>query len=89
MVFNCVVKHNGIAYPVGADVPIGVETRKVEESAGVKSSAPSDTYEANNYTKAEIWKMNAETMYALADALNIHDVKGIQCKKAICEKLGL
>ena len=30
MVFDYPVKHNGIKYPAGAEVPVGVETPKVE-----------------------------------------------------------
>lgn len=33
MVFDYTVKHNGIRYPAGTDVPVGVEKPKVEVKA--------------------------------------------------------
>lgn len=89
-----IVKHNGILYEAGADVP------EVDEMAGGETQLPlsdSDiTFEERagqkQYTKTEIQRMSTAELQALAAEVGIEDAfgtSGNELKKKLAEHFNL
>ena len=87
MIYNHLVKYNGVYYPAGTDVPVGVkpveEVKKVEE---VKE----EIAEMPTYSKTEINRMSTADLKELAKEQGIDDeLSGADIKKALIKKFGL
>ena len=98
MKFTYLVRHNGIDYPIGADVPVEDKGNKVvaEKKEEVKAEPiveevkPNDT--TNSYTRTEINRLTAEELRRLGAELGIkgaEDKSGSQLKRIIPEHLGI
>ena len=89
MIYKHLVKYNGVYYPAGTDVPVGVkpveEIKKVEE---VKVVA--EPIKEVAYTKTEINRMSTADLKELAKEQGIDDeLSGADIKKALIKKFGL
>ena len=87
MIYKHLVKYNGVYYPTGTDVPVGVkpveEIKKVEE---VKE----EIAEMPTYSKTEINRMSTADLKELAKEQGIDDeLSGADIKKALIKKFGL
>mgnify|MGYP002514800045 CR=1 FL=1 len=87
MIYKHLVKYNGVYYPAGTDVPVGVkpveEVKKVEE---VKE----EIAEMPTYSKTEINRMSTADLKELAKEQGIDDeLSGADIKKALIKKFGL
>ena len=87
MIYKHLVKYNGVYYPAGTDVPVGVkpveEVKKVEE---VKE----EVEEMPTYSKTEINRMSTADLKELAKEQGIDDeLSGADIKKALIKKFGL
>jgi hypothetical protein len=87
MIYNHLVKYNGVYYPAGTDVPVGVkpveEVKKVEEVEEVVVEIPT-------YSKTEINRMSTADLKELAKEQGIDDdLSGAEIKKALIAKFGL
>lgn len=80
MVATHSVKHNGVWYKAGQEIP---------ESKSQKSSGPANPPE---YTKTDINRMSIDDLKALGTEQgieNAEELKGDDLKKLLIEKLGL
>ena len=89
MIYKHLVKYNGVYYPAGTDVPVGVkpveEIKKVEE---VKVVA--EPIKEVAYTKTEINRMSTADLKELAKEQGLDDeLSGAEIKKALVKKFGL
>ena len=89
MIYNHLVKYNGVYYPAGTDVPVGVkpveEVKKVEEVKVVEEPVKEVAY-----TKTEINRMSTADLKELAKEQGIDDeLSGADIKKALIKKFGL
>lgn len=87
MIYKHLVKYNGVYYPAGTDVPVGVkpveEVKKVEEVKEVVAEMPT-------YSKTEINRMSTADLKELAKEQGIDDeLSGADIKKALIKKFGL
>ena len=87
MIYKHLVKYNGVYYPAGTDVPVGVkpveEVKKVEEVKEVVAEMPT-------YSKTEINRMSTADLKELAKEQGINDeLSGTDIKKALIKKFGL
>ena len=87
MIYTHQVKYNGVYYPAGAEVPVGVkpveEIKKVEE---VKE----EVAEMPTYSKTEINRMSTANLKEHAKEQGIDDeLSGADFKKALIKKFGL
>ena len=87
MIYNHLVKYNGVYYPAGTDVPVGVkpveEVKKVEEVEEVVAEMPT-------YSKTEINRMSTAGLKELAKEQGIdNELSGADIKKALIKKFGL
>ena len=87
MIYNHLVKYNGVYYPAGTDVPVGVkpveEVKKVEEIKEVVAEMPT-------YSKTEINRMSTADLKELAKEQGLDDeLSGSDIKKALIKKFGL
>ena len=87
MIYKHLVKYNGVYYPAGTDVPVGVkpveEVKKVEEVKEVVAEMPT-------YSKTEINRMSTADFKELAKEQGIDDeLSGADIKKALIKKFGL
>lgn len=89
MIFNHLVKYNGVYYPAGTDVPVGtnpVENKQPEET---KSTDFSKKIE-KQYNKTVINRMSTAELKDLAKENGIDDeLTGAEIKKALIAKFGL
>ena len=80
MIFEHQVKYNGVYYPAGTSVPVGV--KPVEDKKPVEEK----------YTKTDINRMAAAELKELAGKQGIdgaEDMTGTDLKKALIEHYGL
>lgn len=80
MVATHSVKHNGVWYKVGQEIPEG------------KSQKSSDPANPTTYTKTDINRMSIDDLKALGTEQgieNAEELKGDDLKKLLIEKLGL
>ncbi len=96
MKFPYLVTHNGIDYPIGADVPIEEETAPVKQEETVidtveeKVEEPTIEEPTFEYTKTEIKRMPIAELKKIAKANDIDDtMSGADIKEAIIKKFGL
>lgn len=101
MVYDHKVKHNGILYRPGEDVPIGEKSKikereePVEESPSPSLSVFKEVSENTNdkkYTKTEINRMNTADLQSLASECgieNAYEKSGADLKKILIEYFGL
>ena len=87
MIYKHLVKYNGVYYPAGTDVPVGVkpveEVKKVEEVKEVVAEMPT-------YSKTEINRMSTADLKELAKEQGIdNELSGADIKKALIKKFGL
>ena len=83
MIFGYQVKYNGVYYPAGTDVPVGV--KPVEDKKPVE-------VEEEKYTKTDINRMATAELKELAGKQGIEgaeDMTGAELKKALIEHYGL
>lgn len=86
MVFNHLVKHNGIYYPAGANVPVG--------DAIVETVLPLEEPTMNNaiYTKTEILGLKVAEVREIAEREgfeNTQELSGAKIKEMLIEHFGL
>lgn len=96
MKFPYIVRHNGIDYPIGADVPMGEKVNKVvaekKEEKEVDDVVVHDEPKEKVYSRTDINKMTTEELRNLGVELKIkgaEDKSGSQLKRIIPEKLGI
>lgn len=86
MKFPYVVRHNGIDYPIGADVPI-------EEPAGDKEAKAAESGETGKgYSRTEINRMPIADLRALAESLGVRNAQsfnGTELKRAVIDFLNI
>lgn len=87
MRYDHAVKHNGITYPAGTDVPNG-------KSAELANDVPAGAQEeaGKQLTKTEINRMAVEDLRKLAaenGIKNVEEISGADLKKVLIEKLDL
>ena len=83
MKFSYLVRHNGIDYPIGTDVPIG--------EVGSKETVLEPKKEEKTYTKSEITLMRVAELKKVANeyGIDISGKNGKELKEEICKYLGL
>ena len=95
MKYDHLVKHNGIFYPAGTDVPTVEEVSgNVDTGAAEKTEkAAGQEYKGNNtYNKSDILRMNVEELKKFAAELGLEvteESTGKALKEQIIAKLGL
>lgn len=82
MVYKHLVKYNGVYYPAGTEVPVGVKA--------VEDKKPVEVEE--KYTKTDINRMSTAELKELAGKQGIdgaEEMTGADLKKALIEHYGL
>lgn len=99
MIYDHLVKHNGVYYLAGEDVPIEGKTlkgapepivEKVEKVETVENKSEEvEKAEEKKYTKTEINRMSTKDLRELANSLGIEDngYVGSELKTILIEKL--
>ena len=90
MKYNCYVKHNGVLYAPGTDVPggnapINAETKKDEPKKEEPTVEP-------EFTRTQIQQMNSSDLRVTASKLDIEygeDATNRELKQMIFDKLGM
>lgn len=71
MIFPYKVKHNGILYPAGADVPAG-DSPIIETKTTVKQEiVEKEVSKFSNVTRTDVFKMSKVNLVALAKEMGI------------------
>lgn len=90
MIFPYKVKHNGILYPAGADVPAGdfpvTETKPIIKQDVVEK----EVSKFSNVTKTDIFRMSKVNLVALAKEMGIEgadEMKANALKREINSRL--
>ena len=99
MIYNHLVKYNGVYYPAGTDVPVGVKPvedkkEEVKEKNFLDEFAESVAEDRNTkkiiYTKTEINRMSTADLKKLAKENGFDDsLSGAEIKKDLISKFGL
>lgn len=91
MKYDYKVKHNGIYYMPGEEVPIDETPIENEQFSLEDYMNPPETDDnAVPYTKTDISKMNVAELRNLAESLDIDaTLSGAKLKSAICKHYGL
>ena len=87
MVYNHLVKYNGVYYPAGTDVPVGVASVEIKDN-----KITDEVKEEVKYTKTDINRMSTSDLKSLAKSEGIKDadtLSGADLKKVLIEKFGL
>lgn len=85
MKFSYLVRHDGIDYPIGTEVPIGEV--KVEETVNVEQEIQQPSFE---YTKSQINRMSTSELQGLAEMYGLDsDKTGAELKKILIAKFEL
>ena len=87
MVFNHLVKYNGVYYPAGTDVPVGV--KPVENKVVVETK---EEEKEDALTKTDINRMSVADLKELALKENIEnaeEMSGSELKKLLIKHFGL
>ena len=85
MVYKTLVKHNGIYYKPGENVPI-------EESVETKEHEFDEVVNEHKYSKSEIQLMKVDDLRELAKSIgmeNVEETSGTNLKKALIEYYNL
>lgn len=81
MIFKHPVKYNGVYYPTGTDVPVGVKP--------VVDKKPVEV-EEEKYTKTDINRMSTADLKKLAKENGLNEsMSGAEIKKALIDKFEL
>jgi hypothetical protein len=81
------VKYNGVYYPAGTDVPVGVSSVEIKDNKIID-----EVKEEVKYTKTDINRMSTSDLKSLAKSEGIKDadtLSGADLKKVLIEKFGL
>ena len=87
MVYSHLVKYNGVYYPAGTDVPVGVASVEIKDNKIID-----EVKEEIKYTKTDINRMSTSDLKSLAKSEGIKDadtLSGADLKKVLIEKFGL
>lgn len=87
MVYSHLVKYNGVYYPAGTDVPVGVSSVEIKDNKIID-----EVKEEVKYTKTDINRMSTSDLKSLAKNEGIKDadtLSGADLKKVLIEKFGL
>ena len=87
MVYNHLVKYNGVYCPAGTDVPVGVSSVEIKDNKIID-----EVKEEIKYTKTDINRMSTSDLKSLAKSEGIKDadtLSGADLKKVLIEKFGL
>lgn len=87
MVYSHLVKYNGVYYPAGTDVPVGVSSVEIKDNKVID-----EVKEEVKYTKTDINRMSTSDLKSLAKSEGIKDadtLSGADLKKVLIEKFGL
>lgn len=87
MVYSHLVKYNGVYYPAGTDVPVGVASVEIKDNKVID-----EVKEEVKYTKTDINRMSTSDLKSLAKSEGIKDadtLSGADLKKVLIEKFGL
>lgn len=87
MVYSHLVKYNGVYYPAGTDVPVGVASVEIKDNKIID-----EVKEGVKYTKTDINRMSTSDLKSLAKSEGIKDadtLSGADLKKVLIEKFGL
>lgn len=87
MVYSHLVKYNGVYYPAGTDVPVGVSSVEIKDNKIID-----EVKEEVKYTKTDINRMSTSDLKSLAKSEGIKDadtLSGADLKKVLIEKFGL
>ena len=87
MVYSYLVKYNGVYYPAGTDVPVGVSSVEIKDNKIID-----EVKEEVKYTKTDINRMSTSDLKSLAKSEGIKDadtLSGADLKKVLIEKFGL
>ena len=94
MIYNCWIKHNGVLYAPGSNVPEGEAPKpKVEaEVTEVVEPKKEEPKPEKTYKRSDIQTMNVVKLKAVSDELGIEyddDATKDTLKRAIFAKLGI
>jgi hypothetical protein len=81
------VKYNGVYYPAGTNVPVGVSSVEIKDNKIID-----EVKEEVKYTKTDINRMSTSDLKSLAKSEGIKDadtLSGADLKKVLIEKFGL
>lgn len=87
MVYSHLVKYNGVYYPAGTNVPVGVSSVEIKDNKIID-----EVKEEVKYTKTDINRMSTSDLKSLAKSEGIKDadtLSGADLKKVLIEKFGL
>ena len=87
MVYGHLVKYNGVYYPAGTNVPVGVSSVEIKDNKIID-----EVKEEVKYTKTDINRMSTSDLKSLAKSEGIKDadtLSGADLKKVLIEKFGL
>ena len=87
MVYSHLVKYNGVYYPAGTDVPVGVASVEIKDNKIID-----EVKEEIKYTKTDINRMSTSDLKSLAKSEGIKGadtLSGADLKKVLIEKFGL
>ena len=87
MVYSHLVKYNGVYYPAGTNVPVGVASVEIKDN-----KITDEVKEEVKYTKTDINRMSTSDLKSLAKSEGIKDadtLSGADLKKVLIEKFGL
>lgn len=87
MVYSHLVKYNGVYYPAGTNVPVGVASVEIKDNKVID-----EVKEEVKYTKTDINRMSTSDLKSLAKSEGIKDadtLSGADLKKVLIEKFGL
>lgn len=87
MVYSHLVKYNGVYYPAGTNVPVGVASVEIKDNKIID-----EVKEEVKYTKTDINRMSTSDLKSLAKSEGIKDadtLSGADLKKVLIEKFGL
>jgi len=90
MKYNCYIKHNGVLYAPGTDVPEGEAPEKVVEPK--KKAVVEEPKEEVKYTRTQIQQMNSSELKETAKTIGLDykkDATNRELKKLIMGKLGI
>lgn len=87
MIFNHLVKHNGIYYPAGTDVPVEEEAKKEQPIVQEKEKEEPKKEVKFPYNKTQINRMSTAELKAVAKDLGMDDnLSGSEIKATIIKK---
>lgn len=95
-IFNCLVKHDGVYYPAGTNVPVGNKTQSVKAEIKIKET-PKVVEETLTelpftFTKTDINRLSTKELKQLAKEQGFEGVdekSGSELKRMLIQKNGL